>query len=130
MKKFWEAALLFSIIVTTSCGKVTGEKVHNLADSKSITIRILVNISYNNDAEIFIKTNSLTVDKEKMTLTVKDALLSDYNNLHMFAIGVNEATFSFPLGGGEIEIWGPSGSYQKITDESFEEKKGRQPKNK
>lgn len=115
---------LLGLLTLSACGKVNGNTIEKFSALKPYTVRLLVNIDFNTDTEIYLKADEVKVDREKMKVIIKGGLISDYHNAFMFGIGIaDETTFYFPLGGGEIEIWGPGGLYQKITESSFEEKK-------
>lgn len=115
---------LLGLLTLSACGKADRGAILKLSDSKPYTVRIIVNINAHPDTEIFLKADEVQVDREKMKVIIKGGLISDYNVRFMFGIGIaDETTFHFPFGGGEIEIWGPGGFYQRITEKTFEEKK-------
>lgn len=126
-KAIFFGSFLACILALSGCGKANPpEAIQRIVESKPYTIRILVNIYADSDTEIFLKANEVEVDRENMRITVKDGLISNYNKRSTFGIGLaHETIFHFPLGGGEIEIWGPRGLYQKITENTFEEKRGK-----
>lgn len=126
MKRLVLAVILLGTMGFYSCGEdkidVERVRVRELVQNKPFTVRIRANINEVKNPEIFIRARNVKLDRSNMTLTVENALISDYNSIYMFGISIDEAKFSFPLGGGKIEIWGPGDKYQKITATTFEER--------
>ena len=106
MLKFGFAIILVVLLFLASCGRsITYTNSGVLAKDLPYSVEITVTIYRTDDPLIFIRAYDIEVNQEKMEVTTKGkAFISNSSDPNSFAIKVEDAKFSVPLG-GKITIW-------------------------
>lgn len=105
MKKPGFVGIFAAILLSCSyCGKVDFQTTRGLISKAPYQITITVNINANDDPTIYIRTNDFEIDRTKREITIKGlAYLSNVADTTerdaSFAIQIENAKFSLPLGG-------------------------------
>ncbi|MEK7151187.1 MAG: hypothetical protein AAB784_00530 [Patescibacteria group bacterium] len=104
---------LLSVLTLSSCGKIIPQDILDLEHTYPIKIIISIDTYIAQDPQISIKARDLTIDREKMIITIKDGLISDGPvRFHLIKFS---GEISFPLNGSRISIW-KDGKYELIED--------------